>query len=413
MFLRRLVLWRLLLLLLLAAVTVAASVTQCSSEEYEAKSSQLCCKLCPAGHHVSAHCTENHGSGECSPCKPNTFMAHRTGRTSCMPCAHCRDDQEVVKECSPFSDRQCQCREGIFYCDSMDCVESCFRCTRCKGAILHPCNATRDTVCATDTNQEPGNSNWYWFFIVVGVVIVIPVYYLKKKGVQILPWFVSILKQESNEPGSPSPERSQPNDMLLMDPERDRPAPGVETTQELEEERLALAPGAGTCPGPSEHPEEGIELQVVVATAAPEQELQSHVPAACGPQGQAETAPSLRRLEQEYKQKYFLKDTSSDFSSLTCLAFEREVPPNDWKMFMRLIGLEENDIEICKYENPGNLMEERHKMLLMWRNKLGREASIFRLLAALYTLGLHECLQNIINRLVAENILGRHADTPN
>lgn len=98
---------------------------------------------------------------------------------------------------------------------------------------------------------------------------------------------------------------------------------------------------------------------------------------------------------------------------MTYLAFEREVPPNDWKMFMRLIGLEENDIEICKYENPGNLMEGRHKMLLTWRNKLGREASIFRLLAALYTLGLRECLQNIINRLVAENILGRHADTPN
>lgn len=46
-------------------------------------------------------------------------------------------------------------------------------------------------------------------------------------------------------------------------------------------------------------------------------------------------------------------------------------------------------------------------MLFTWRKKLGKKASVFRLLAALHKLELHMYLQNIINNLVAEGILGR------
>lgn len=78
---------------------------------------------------------------------------------------------------------------------------------------------------------------------------------------------------------------------------------------------------------------------------------------------------------------------------------------------MRLIGLDETDIDSCECENPGNLTEQRHKMLLTWRKKLGKDASVFKLLAALHKLGLQMYLQNIINNLVAEGILGRHVGT--
>lgn len=81
---------------------------------------------------------------------------------------------------------------------------------------------------------------------------------------------------------------------------------------------------------------------------------------------------------------------------------------------MRFAGLEENDIVICEHENPGNLMEQHHRMLLRWQSKLGRAASPFRLLAALGRMQLRECLENIINKLVAENILGiKEAEPPN
>lgn len=38
-------------------------------------------------------------------------------------------DQVVVTGCSRTRNGQCQCRPGT-YCDSVDCVEKCYRCTR-------------------------------------------------------------------------------------------------------------------------------------------------------------------------------------------------------------------------------------------------------------------------------------------
>ncbi|XP_070086386.1 tumor necrosis factor receptor superfamily member 1A isoform X2 [Equus caballus] len=388
----------LLLLLLLGRVTTASSVTECGPDEYEAEGLHMCCKLCPAGSYVSEHCTVNHSKGQCRECEPGTFTAHPTGMTSCLPCAQCREDQEVVTNCSRVSDRRCQCQQGSFYCDSPDCAEKCFRCTRCQGSVLQPCSATRDTVCAVETNQEPderltpslqGNRNSSEPFIAVAVAVAVAVVVVvvllivfiivvyQKKGVQIRRWVVGCLKRESEEPGSPPPARSQSDDALLPpDPERDPSAAGVETERELEEESLALDPGAGSCPGLSEDPEESIELQ-------------------------------------EYEQTYFLKDTSSKTTSQTYYIFGQEVTPSKWNMFMTLIGLEGNEIERCRYENQGNLIEVHHEMLVMWRSKLGREASIFKLMAALHQMQLRTCLENIINKLIAENILAKHAETPN
>ncbi|XP_053514064.1 butyrophilin subfamily 3 member A2-like isoform X1 [Artibeus jamaicensis] len=94
--------------------------------------------------------------------------------------------------------------------------------------------------------------------------------------------------------------------------------------------------------------------------------------------------------------------------------FGQEVPKSHWRMFMRLAGLEENDIVICEHENPGNLPEQHHRMLLRWQSKLGRAATPFRLMAALCKMQLRECLENIINKLAAEDILGsKDAEPPN
>lgn len=93
--------------------------------------------------------------------------------------------------------------------------------------------------------------------------------------------------------------------------------------------------------------------------------------------------------------------------------FEHNISEKDWKMFMRLVGLQENYIEICEHENPGNLMEQRHRMLCRWKGTQGREASVFKLLAALRKMERQTHLQNIINRLLAEKILVKSAEAPN
>lgn len=94
-------------------------------------------------------------------------------------------------------------------------------------------------------------------------------------------------------------------------------------------------------------------------------------------------------------------------------AFEHSIPEKDWKMFMRLVGLKETDIEICEHENPRNLMEQRHQMLRRWKGTQGKGASIFKLMAALHKMGLQTYLQNIINKLVAEKILVKRAEASN
>ncbi|XP_040322155.1 tumor necrosis factor receptor superfamily member 1A-like isoform X1 [Herpailurus yagouaroundi] len=422
--------WLCALLLLLAAwVDVALGVAPCDVTEYQPEDSNLCCRLCPAGQYVFKPCRVNHTAGECHVCESGTFLAFPNGEPTCQRCIQCRKgDQEVVAKCSPTSDRQCQCKKGSFYCNSVDCVENCLRCKRCPGVVLSPCNATSNTVCATETDRgHPENKRgseflvlWATLSVILGVAVVVVIvlvgiYLYKKKGVRVsYQPIVRLLKGRSDGPGGfPLRSNSQLETVRPEAPERDRPAPGTET-QPAEEESLALMPKARPHPGPSGEPEESPELQAMVVGGSPvvqEQTLEASAPAAPEPQDGTQASPSLKSLEERYKKEYFVKDNSKEATTSIHYEFVKSSTGNDWKMFMRLIGLDEMDIDSCECENPGNLMEQRHKMLFTWRKKLGKEASVFKLLAALHKLGLQMYLQNIINNLVAEGILGRHVGT--
>ncbi|XP_059960446.1 tumor necrosis factor receptor superfamily member 26-like [Mesoplodon densirostris] len=285
------------LLLLAAQVTTATGETRCNPGEYEVTSLFRCSKLCPAGYYVSKYIDQDHSVGECRECESGTFQAHPNEESSCMPCSQCREDQEVVTECFPTSDRLCQCKQGSFYCDSMDCTESCFRCKRCEDStILQPCNATRDTVCAIEIHPEAGNLKWSWILLAATVVLSIPM---------TITTIILYYRRRENpkEPGSPSPRSIQPKEMQMpMDLERGQPTPGVETRPLSEVEDSALAPEARTRPGPSKDAGEIFELQELGAEgspAAPEQTLQqTQAPEAPRPPGQAEVSPSLHSLEQ-------------------------------------------------------------------------------------------------------------------
>ncbi|XP_026946165.1 tumor necrosis factor receptor superfamily member 26-like isoform X1 [Sagmatias obliquidens] len=285
------------LLLLAAQVTMATGETRCNPGEYEITSLRRCSKLCPAGYYVSKYIDQDHSVGECRKCESGTFRAHPSEESSCMPCSQCREaDQEVVTECFPTSDRLCQCKHGSFYCDSMDCTESCFRCKRCEDStILQPCNATRDTVCAVKIHPEAGGSVyvfptrvWILPAVIVGIAVIV--------GLSIAAAIITRRyrrRENPKEPGSPSPRSSQPKEMQMpMDLERGQPAPGVETRSMLEVEDSALEPEARTHPGPSKDAGEILGLQELGAKgspAAPEQTLQqTQAPEALRPPGQAE-----------------------------------------------------------------------------------------------------------------------------
>ncbi|CAI9167356.1 unnamed protein product [Rangifer tarandus platyrhynchus] len=158
-------------------VTMATAETMCHPDEYEVPGNPSCSRVCPAGYHVSRPISQDHPIGACSPCESGTFRAHPSVETQCMLCAQCREDQEVVKHCSPTSDQECQCRQGKFFCDSVDCTESCIRCARCEdSAVLQSCNATSDTVCAT--NPQSGNPGSPWACMGVAVHICTTIYFI-------------------------------------------------------------------------------------------------------------------------------------------------------------------------------------------------------------------------------------------
>nr|XP_058926196.1 uncharacterized protein LOC131760263 [Kogia breviceps] len=315
--------------LLAAQMTMATRETRCNPGEYEVTSLFRCSKLCPAGYYVSKYIDQDHRIGECRECELGTFLAHPNEESSCMLCSQCREDQEVVTECSPTSDRLCQCKQGNFYCDSMDCTESCFRCKRCEDStILQPCNATKDTVCAVQIHPEAGNLKWPWILLAVTVVLSIAtaivttvICHCRKAAAWFFQSVVVLGKQNPKEPGSPSPRSSRPKEMQIpMDLERGQPAPGVETRPLSEVEDSALAPEARTRPGPSKDAGEIFELQELGAEgspAAPEQTLQqTQAPEAPRPPVQAEVSPSLHSLEQ-------LTGRQSDPAHL-CMAAEKK-----------------------------------------------------------------------------------------
>ncbi|XP_052518505.1 tumor necrosis factor receptor superfamily member 26-like [Budorcas taxicolor] len=213
---------------------MATGKTSCNPGEYEVGGNLSCSRVCPAGYYVSTRIDQDHHIGACSPCPSGTFRTHPSEEPRCVPCAQCREDQEVVKHCSTTSDQECQCQPGKFYCDSEDCTESCFRCTRCEnGAILQPCNATSNTICAL--NPQSGNAGSSHACLGVSAEVCIPIVVVLIVVVLIvvviiIAAFVVYRRRtgSQNKLSGSSPGASQSND-LEMGPL----APGENTSQEL------------------------------------------------------------------------------------------------------------------------------------------------------------------------------------
>ncbi|XP_069821241.1 tumor necrosis factor receptor superfamily member 1A-like [Dendropsophus ebraccatus] len=126
----------------------------CYEDEYEYKG--ICCKNCPAGTYVSAHCTMNHHRGKCEPCPLQDFTAFPNGMESCLPCLTCTKDKVLVESCTPKSDAKCECKSGS-YCTPDEPCEVCNRCSRCREGqrVKTPCTSTSDTVCEVVSGPEP------------------------------------------------------------------------------------------------------------------------------------------------------------------------------------------------------------------------------------------------------------------
>ncbi|KAK1335341.1 hypothetical protein QTO34_003127 [Cnephaeus nilssonii] len=154
--------------------------SRCGPGEY--RSARHCCRCCPAGHYVEEPCSSPHTRSECVACDTGTYMGHANGLRSCLLCTTCREDEEMVSDCTPTRDRRCRCKTGKYYCDAEPCPESCHRCTRCPEGkvVLQACNATADTQCGLPGPGAASRHRLLWvagwlFSAVVGALVILHV----------------------------------------------------------------------------------------------------------------------------------------------------------------------------------------------------------------------------------------------
>ncbi|XP_017332723.1 tumor necrosis factor receptor superfamily member 5 [Ictalurus punctatus] len=126
--------------------------TTCSPDQHEHNG--VCCKRCPKGTHMSAHCNES-SETQCKRCAQGFFTENQNYIDNCLACTSCDPHHhlQTSKDCTEISNRKCGCVEG-FYCtqpsgnveDHCEKCEAVHRCPPGHGVSARP-NSTHDTVC--------------------------------------------------------------------------------------------------------------------------------------------------------------------------------------------------------------------------------------------------------------------------
>lgn len=76
---------------------------------------ELMCYKCPAGTHVSRHCTET-TLRECTPCPAGSFTSQENGLLKCLTCSPpCKQPMIEKIPCTALSDSKCTCPPGTFF----------------------------------------------------------------------------------------------------------------------------------------------------------------------------------------------------------------------------------------------------------------------------------------------------------
>uniref|UniRef100_A0A4X2L4U7 Uncharacterized protein n=1 Tax=Vombatus ursinus TaxID=29139 RepID=A0A4X2L4U7_VOMUR len=305
------------------------------------------------GTRVSKHCTTPHTLGICERCPPGEYSL-KNGLDTCRQCTQCREDQVMLGPCFGGIDTKCQCKEQ-YYCEAPDC-EICQRCTeRCPEGtqILQKCNATADTLCGVPGSGFTSRGDSPTVPESPSNVVGMPVPWVLLGigiGIGVVCWVYRCYRNR---------QRSL----------------GVDGRKALDESTSSIL----------------IE--------------EAH--------GRASTVPesSSPSREEQFSKDYALQDVTEAGKSRSFYIFQRHLHKH-WNEFVRNLGLEENEIATAVQQHPSNPEEQKFQMLLTWWNKLGRAASVFKLLATAHKMPMITLqVQNILNDLINEGILCKQEDT--
>ncbi|XP_065538879.1 tumor necrosis factor receptor superfamily member 10A-like isoform X2 [Lathamus discolor] len=409
----------LLLLVSLLVMPGARGAEYCGDGEYLAD--DHCCVFCPAGTYVAQHCRAPHSRGICVPCTGGEgYTAHENGLEECLSCRQCKDDQTILRPCTPTHDTECRCKQGYF-CPVEGC-EICHKCsTMCPEAkkMVPTCNATTDLGCGL---PDQGSTVHVWIPIVIslfalGLLLFCLHRQLKcnkaaspdkdaEKGLtsdRIHSW----MQQAESEGSTESlilPEVEAPvnNTINPEDENSESPEGQVQTSVNLEvknaspeENSIVLSErGTSLC---------GMKCQV---ESCWRRIAESSLPAKTGQKPAFhQNAPSKGLRIREPQCQIIVKDLSQKELSDSFLVFIKEVPQKKWKQFMRK-HLEENCINRTVHNFPDDIEEQSYQMLLLWKNSLGEKQSIIKLLDELRQVDTR-AYHNVLNTLKSKNIINK------
>ncbi|XP_058050373.1 tumor necrosis factor receptor superfamily member 10B-like isoform X1 [Ahaetulla prasina] len=340
------------------------------------------CRKCPPGTFVLSPCTVPRTEGICQPCENNTFSKLWNSFPSCFRCRACRILDEVeIKKCTATTNTKCACKNGSFCSPGQPC-EICTKCMTSCGPgekKVRDCTPISDIQCVPDTTSSPPTDSpgqedpLVWPFVLLVVVAVLVL------GLVVLWWcwrknttfrnacigfwsnkrtqFLQYLQKRS------SPEPSEERDNML--------------NMQRKEKSKILSPSCSPANG------QAPEIMIPLRAPPPEEEGQEHA--------------EMRKLVPRNR------DNSANTLSQSFDVFISKVPSKEWRRFMRLLKLTDNEIDAA--ENSLHYMNDKHyQMLRTWLDKNGQAATLNVLLEVLRDMDLKGVAEEITSILVAQRL---------
>ncbi|KAK5871746.1 hypothetical protein PBY51_004607 [Eleginops maclovinus] len=373
----------------LTAAFPQSGLSSCRDDEYP--HGNICCKNCPAGKRVAAHCSTAGGVGQCEECDDGTFTEHDNGLQQCFKCPQCRSDQEAVQPCTHTQETECQCRAGRFCAPDQPC-EVCKKCSSCAQdeETVRNCTSTTNTECKKNPPKSDSDSEkaslvlpllLLAFLITAGAIFAVWRHRRAKESQGHTPDGLKAGQLNSASPseGHSNGEPRRQSCSILLHP----PSLLVRSRScREEEERQVLCESLSSSASNSQHSLTGLP------SAYPHASPPSSTPASPRASPAAHRQPSMRE-EQPFPK---LVPEHGEDSLRKCFQFFEELDYTVHKRFFRNLDVSDNEIkskELLLYE------DKIHDLLNTWVEMKGRDASLNDLLRALLDLNQRRTAEKI------------------
>ncbi|XP_040010896.1 hematopoietic death receptor isoform X2 [Xiphias gladius] len=316
------------------------------------------------------------------PCTAN--LEYLYGNICCL---NCPADQEVVRQCIPTQDTECQCKSGRFCAPDQAC-EVCKKCSRCEKdeEMVRNCTSTTNTECKKiQPNSVSASANAAILVPLVLIstgLIIVTIFCVWKKRRRATDFQRNLPARMKA--GQHYTENCPPEERRKGETQRPscsnwqlvraKPSAG------MEDERKVLCGSLNSSASNSQHSLTSLPssaLTTPLSQASPEVPWQPN-----------------RREDEQFPR---LLPVNGEESLRKCFEYFEEIELDYHKRFFRHLGLTDNVIkskEYLPYE------DKIHELLNVWMEKEGREASLNDLLKALLDLNQRRTAETVREKVI-------------